>query len=369
MGKLDKDLHQKENAIRFCILTGQLPFLEVIVQNKRELSDTSTIVTDIDVLGLLIDGSGELKRVIFDCKTLSKTSPINRTFWASGLMKYTNCDEAFIILNKKASEAHRLTAKSLNVHLFNNRQFSNYAESHSLDYNTDYCYSTAITNWESLFDVYSNASQFEKFGSYINNEIPLETDPARGIRRLLAALLKGKGEFDPEKPAHHTVFQQVLMTFSYLMSLIVHDLKKVIDFDSDKKEFEKILRYYMWGGRDAFKQKQKMSELFASKNHKMEEIELELREWSLFVELIRKLLDSPLDIFKCCFPTLEISLRNIVKRVEDKDLFLAKTISSSNRIRQFLLLQARYLTKAAKLPHEFDLKISTTLDELIHVEP
>ena len=131
MGKLDKDIHQKESAIRFCVLTGSLPFLEVNVENRRELSDSATIITDIDVLGVSIDASGTNRRIIFDCKTLGKTSPINRAFWAAGLMKYALCDEAFVILRKKASEAHRLSAKDINVHLYNENQFSN-IQNHTL---------------------------------------------------------------------------------------------------------------------------------------------------------------------------------------------------------------------------------------------
>ena len=80
MAKLDKDIHQKEAAIRFCMINGLMPFLEVNVNNYRELSETSTVITDIDVLGVSVNSTGRPKRVIFDCKTLGKTSPINRAF-------------------------------------------------------------------------------------------------------------------------------------------------------------------------------------------------------------------------------------------------------------------------------------------------
>lgn len=54
MANLDKDLGLKQDAIRFCLINGYLPFLEVNVENYRELSDTSTIITDVDVLGVAL---------------------------------------------------------------------------------------------------------------------------------------------------------------------------------------------------------------------------------------------------------------------------------------------------------------------------
>lgn len=363
MGKLDKDIHQKESAIRFCVLTGSLPFLEVNVENRRELSDTSTVITDIDVLGVFVDASGTSRRIIFDCKTLGKTSPINRAFWAAGLMRYVLCDEAFVILRKKASEAHRLSAKDINVHLFSEKQFSNFSESYSLDFNSDYCYSTNIDNWITHASIYNN-SGFEKFGQFLNSEIPLESDSSRGIKRLLSALCKGQGEFNPDKEVHSAIFYHVVMVFSYLMAKAVHELKTIIDFDAKKEDFEKLLRFYIWGGREAFSQKQKMTKLFASANTSMASTDPELREWELFVELVRKLLDSPVDVFKCCFPLREISFRNTIIKDEAKDLYLAKSIASNNRIRQFATSQAKYLIKAAQLPSEFESNLSKAFDNL-----
>lgn len=363
MGNLDKDIYQKESAIRFCILIGALPFLEIDVENQKELSDISTVITDIDVLGVSIDASGTRKRIIFDCKTL-KTSSINRAFWAAGLMKYVSCDEAFVILKKKAPEAHRLSAKILDVHLFSEQQFINYSESYSLQFKSDYCYSTNINNWISHNSIYGESGGFEKFGQFLNSEIPLEFNTTRGIKRLIAALQKGKGEFNPERVQHVAIFQHAVMVFTYLMSKVVHDLKVIIDFDASKEDFEKLLKYYIWGGREIFLQKQKMSQLFASINQNSSTSEYELREWDCFIELVRKLLDSPKDVFKCCFPMREITLRNFASKDENKELYLAKMIAGNNRIRQFITFQARYLIKATQLPSDFEAELSNVFDEL-----
>ncbi|MBD1877154.1 hypothetical protein H6F75_27095 [Nodosilinea sp. FACHB-131] len=369
MGSLDKDLFQKQSAIRFCLLTQHLPFLEVVVKNHRELSDISTVITDIDVLGISVDANGTKRRIIFDCKTLKGVSPINRSFWAAGLMKYVSCDDAYVILKKRSTEAHRLSAKRVNVHLFDETQFSNYAESHSLNFKIDYCYSTNIENWIAYYQVFSKNSFFEKLGQFLNSEVSLEMDATRGIRRLLVALQKGKGELNPDKPEHLAIFQHAVMVFSFFIAQVIQDLKNIVDYDSNQNDFEKLLKYYIWGGKESFNQKQEMRKLFADINQDSSFPDLEISEWPLFLELVRKLLDSPTDIFKCCFPIREISFRNLASKDPKKDIYLAKSIAENTRIRQFLTSQARYLVRATKLPTEFEEMLSSVFDELKLVKP
>ncbi len=364
MGMLDKDIKQKECAVRFCLVSGMMPFLEVNVGNRKELSSISTIITDIDAMGVGADASGGQRKIIFDCKTLGKTSPINRAFWACGLVNYVGASEAFVILKKKASEAHRLSAKHIGVHLFGENQFDNFAQSYSIDYKLNYSYATDIQNWILQHELYNKSSVFEKFGEFLNHEVPLELDAARGVKRLLAALKKGKGEFNPDRAKHGSVFLHVLLSFSFLMSKVVHDLKTVIDYDSGKEDFEEILKYYIWGGRDSLIQKQKMAELFASINKSPPSFSMEIPEWERFVELTRKLLDSPKDVFWACFPLRELSLRLLSSVNDEKDLYIAKTVSGSARIRQFMTFQADYLVHAGQLPKEFADQFKVTLDEL-----
>lgn len=364
MGRLDKDIHQKESAIRFCLVNSMVPFLEVNIQNYRELSDTATMITDVDVLGVQVGSIGEPRRVIFDCKTLGKTSPINRAFWASGLMAFSSCSEAFVILRKRASEAHRLSAKQINVHLFDEKQFSNYAESCSINFSIDYCYSTNIQNWISLENCVNGNSQLEQFNSFINSESPLETDCVKGLRRFLAALNKIKGELDPSKPKHQSLFFSALSVFIYLMSQIVHDLRNIIDFDSDEKTFEKLLKYYIWGGKDSFILREKMTKLFSSQNENFSTLEPELKNWSEFIELSRKLLDSPSDIQECILPIREMGFRCVVDTVKEKDQYCSNLIGSNKRIRQFSVLMTKYLVSAVKLPNDFEEVVTDSFNAL-----
>lgn len=363
MSKLDKDIHQKESAIRFCLVNSMVPFLEVNIQNFRELSDTTTIITDIDVLGVKIDSTGRPQRVIFDCKSLGKTSPINRAFWAGGLMKFVSCNETFIILRKRASEAHRLSAKQIGVHLFDEMQFKNYAESCSIDFNIDYCYSSSIENWSKLYESASGNLQLEQFISFLNSEVPVEKDCVKALRKFLSALSKLKGELDPDKKKHQAIFLFSLAIFCYLMSQIVHDLRNIVDFDTDEKAFEKLLKYYIWGGRDSFIVRNRISELFATTTENSVS-EPELKKWPEFMELTRKLLDAPGSIQSCIWPIREFAFMCVAEKVEAKEAFNSNYISQNKRIRQFSTSMARYLVDAVKLPKDFCFLLETFFNDL-----
>lgn len=364
MSKTDKDTHQKEMAIRYCLVNEIVPFLEVNVQNYRELSDTTTLITDIDVLGIKMESNGNSKRVIFDCKTLGSTSPINRAFWASGLMHFTDCTEAFVILRKKASEAHRLSAKQINVHLFDERQFINYAESCSLDFRSDYSYSTSISNWTNLFSSVSGNLKLEQFIEFLNSSIPVEKDITKGFRKFLVALEMIKGELDPEKTKHKALFNYSLSIFMYLLSKIIHDFRGIIDYDVNEEDYSKLMKYYIWGGRDSFLLKNKMRELFSGSNNSLAASEPEIKGWPTYLELTRKLLDSPSDIQKCVFPIREIAFMSITERSSEKDRFTSSYIQNNKRVRQFSSSAAKYLIEAIKLPKDFYLQLENTFDEI-----
>lgn len=353
MASLDKDLNQKQDAIRFCLINGYIPFLEVNVENYRELSDTATVITDVDVLGVAFDISGKTRKVVFDCKTLKSTSPINRAFWASGVMSFLGYDEAFIILRKKSSEAHRLSAKTINVHLFDENQMKSYAQSFSMNFNIDYSYSTNINNWLKIYDTYKSDRILQQYGYFLNNSIPTENDPSKNLRRFIAALQKIKNELDPQKVAHRAIFYHSLMVFSYVMACLIQQLRGLIDFNYNQEEFTKLLKYYIWGGKDGFILRNKMRELLSSQNSSIQNIEPELRNWDEFIELTRGLLDSPNDIIKCCHVLRELCFSELVEKDERKDENLSSLITSNSRIRQFIILLARYITNSMKMPKDF----------------
>ncbi|MEH2319275.1 hypothetical protein [Nostoc sp.] len=363
MAITDKDKLQKEKAIRFCISNRLIPYVEVNVSNVKEISTSQTVLTDVDVLGIEITKYGKVRKIIFDCKTLD-TSPINRAFWACGLMNYTSCDEAFVILKKKANEAHKLSAKSINIHLYSEELFDNYAEAKSIDYLDKSSYTANINTWYRYLSYFKTQSKFEELGDYINNQLPLETDYAKALRGILANVKDIKGEVDPGKTQHMAIYINLIMSLCFVLSPIVTDFINIFDPTHRKEDFERMLRYYIWGGRDNFLLRKKINELMSAQNEQISP-EFELANWNEFVELVRVLLDAPAHLFLCCIPLREISLRYLTEINESADLLIVERLMESNRIRQFIFRASSYLINATGLPKDCDVNLRLLINKLM----
>jgi hypothetical protein len=148
------------------------------------------------------------------------------------------------------------------------------------------------------------------------------------------------------------------------MAQIIHDIRNIVDFDSTEPEFEKLLKYYIWGGRDSFLLRNKMTELFAAQNQNIASLEPELKNWPSFIELCRKLLDSPADIQDCIFPIRELGFRSVMDKEKNKEEYNSDLINSNKRIRQFSLSMAKYLVSAVNLPKDFPEHLANSFNEL-----
>lgn len=352
MAILDKDTIQKEKAIRYCISNGILPYLEVVVDNVREITDVKTVITDLDVLGVEVSRRGVTRKTLFDCKTVGKMSAINRAFWAAGVMAYTGCEESYVILSKKASEAHRVSAKSLDVHLFQEQDFDSYAQSANINYLDALSYSSKISNWHNFYSIFEKHTNIKPLGEYLNTKLPLEEDSAKSLRELIGVVRSNQGEFDPAKPEHMAVYSSIVLSFMLVMAPISSQISDIYDHEMSQRDYEKILRYYIWGGRESYIQRRELKNavLEASGSKKGE---LELPGWDGFVQVSRSFLDAPSELREALVPCREISLRCISTLDTEIDNHLHIKIKKSNRTNQFMIASSAYLHKATGMPKDF----------------
>ncbi len=352
MAILDKDTIQKEKAIRYCISNGLLPYLEIVVDNVREITDVKTVITDLDVLGIEISRRGVARKTFFDCKTVGKMSAINRAFWAAGVMSYTGCKESYVILSKKASEAHRVSARSLNVHLFQEQDFDSYAQSSSINYLDALTYSSKIANWHKFYLIFEKNKNISGLGLYLNTKLPLEEDNAKSLRELMGVIRTNKGELDPAKSEHMAVYCSTILSFLLVMAPICSQISDIYSQEMSRQEYEKILRYYVWGGRESYIQRRdlKNSVLEATGSKKGE---LELPGWDAFVQVSRTFLDAPSEIRGSLIPCREISLRCLASIETGLDEQLHIKLNKSNRIKQFMIASSSYIYKATGMPKDF----------------
>lgn len=365
MAITDKDKFQKQRAIRFCVANDLLPYLEVKVLNDKDISDDKSTLTDIDVMGIEISNRSDTRRIIFDCKTL-KTSPINRAFWAAGLAKYTSSSEAFLILERRPLDSHRLSAIKINVRIFDTNLFDKYAESQSIDYLDKTPYSVDIEAWYHYLLIFEKNKKIEDLGEYINSFIPLAKDHSKILRGILAIARKYKGELDPEKSDHMAVYSAIVMSLCLTLSSIASELSEVFDPESTRTKFEDVVKYYIWGGRDSFLIRKKMQDILVKNNEYLQpHAEIELANWSDFLELLRLILQEPSRLALCCIPMREISLSYLCTPNIESDKFIAKRLNRSNRIRQFIFKVSSYLVNATGLPTDFDVCLKNRINEIL----
>jgi regulator of extracellular matrix RemA (YlzA/DUF370 family) len=357
-----KDTAQKFKVIRYCVATGLVPFLEALVVYSADTGPTPSEITDVDVLGVRPADSAPLKRIIFDCKTL-KTSAINRALWARGLASFILADEAFVILSKSVPEAHRLAGSQIGVRLFSEEIFDAYAQSANPSYSVPNSYIERPAAWETLYDIGSRYPALKKHLNLLQSSGPQITDPAYGIRSLVASLKKIEGEIDPEKPEHRAVFLLTCMQLLLFFSELVRIFHNVFDPATKREQFELTLRYYIWGGRENYDIRQRLKEA-AAVSRGADPGVFELPGWDTFVEVFRSLLDAPTLVGSTCLPTQDLAFREISVIDQSLDKRLATRLSGNSRVRQFIGLAAQYVISASRLPRDFRARLNQTLAEL-----
>ena len=135
----------------------------------------------------------------------------------------------------------------------------------------------------------------------------------------------------------------------------------------NQSEYEKVLRYYVWGGRDSYIQrrdlKNAVQEVSGGKKG-----ELELPGWERFVDVSRSLLEAPVDIKEALIPCRELSLRYVSESDGYKDFQLSILLRRSNRIVQFMIAASGYLYSSAGLPKDFHDKFKQDVSLLLDLK-
>jgi hypothetical protein len=350
MGKEDKDRHQKELAVRYCLAEGALPFLEVCVPSQSDLSDSTEVLTDLDVLGVEGIGDGGLRRSLYDCKT-AKMSPINRAFWAAGVRDYTGCDVAFVILKKPAVHNHRISALSIGVDLHDEQSFRELGETLDPSFPDSRCYQADLERWHRLNDSYARNSFSAELFNHARNLAPITRTPWVVFRQLISELRAVRGELDPAKPDHLAILLDVVCSGLVLWTTMCRDMRRLYSPGSGKAAFEKLLRYYLWGGRSSYELRSQLRETRAKATGELRP--MELPAWNKLVTFAGLLLSGPGSILECAHVCREMSLRVVSGPDADLDKELARRISNNNRVRQYSISLSNYFVEAVNLPKDF----------------
>lgn len=356
MGKYDKDRHQKELAIRYCLAQGLSPCLEVVVASAAELSDAPEVLTDLDVVGLEFIADGGLRRLLFDCKTTNKMSPVNRAFWAAGILAYTRCNEAFVILKNKPVYNHRLSALNIGVDLHDEASFEDLGSTRDVGFNHDNFYQSSIDRWNAVYDVYLANNWSEALFQTGRNATPLSIQPWRTFRRLVADLRGVRGQLDPVKDTHVAIFFDVMASVFILWSTMGRDVRRFYDPKMTKAEFEKALRYYVWGGKESYQIRQELRQKADPASTAQD-----FPAWDKLVSFAGLTITGPHELFACVNVCKEMSIRAISGKLSEPEKRLSHALATNKHARQFILAATDYLVAACGLPKDLAERVQVDL--------
>ena len=101
---------------------------EVEVFHDGGIADPTRAITDVDVFALRPHEGLFFERVLGDCRTLAKQSPINRALWLRGLMQFMGAREGCVLLKAERGiePDHKLAASRMGVLLFSQEDFGVY---------------------------------------------------------------------------------------------------------------------------------------------------------------------------------------------------------------------------------------------------
>lgn len=359
MGKYDKDRFQKELAVRYCLARRAIPFLEVVVRNASDLSDHVEVLTDIDVLGVEASGDGGLRRTIFDCKTSTRMSSINRAFWACGVTRYTGCDEAFVILKGKTVQNHRISSLRIGVDLHDENSFIDLGKTFDVSFPSEGYYQSSIDQWNAVYDCYNKAPWTERLFDLCRNLTPLSKAPWSIFRRIVGEIRAMRGYFDPSKDCHKAIFLDVLASCFVLWAEIGRDVRRLFDPAMSKEDFEKVFRYYIWGGKESYIIRQHLRERVSGNGAHVQSIELPA--WGALIDFAGLIVNSPQSLIECAHACRELSIKTVCGARPELDANLTAVFARNTRIRQFASALNDYLVAAGSLPRDMAKEVQAVI--------
>jgi hypothetical protein len=347
-----QDRDQKHCALKLSVANRWFPQLEVDVQTTRAVQQNAPLVTDLDVLSSIPDQFQGFRTVIFDCKTRTKESPVNRALWLRGVLDRLDADQGICILKKDLIGLdHRMLAARLGVILLAEDEFELYANTTCGAYKTVASNIGDLNLWDKFFNIPAN---FPKLGpglAFLRSDYWMIDDAAEACRKTLATLLSISAELDPAKPEHMAVFLDFVSLFARSLAIVVCHIFKAYLHPAKQSDLSDALLVMLYGGREAYEHRNELYKRAKAQNKDPLTVGLSLPEWDRFLQLTRQLLDAPVEAQKVSLILREVGFGFLRG---DTAFSFARTLGSeSAQGARFSLLLPEYLGKAAKLPPEF----------------
>lgn len=345
-----KDRILKFKLLKYFILNFWYPELEVNILSKERISNNRKLITDVDVLALYPEVTGDLKAYLGDCKTLKSQSPISRALWMKGLLEYIGATKGIIVLMKDIEKEHQLSANHLNVQLYSDADFDTYSK-RTVDYLLEI--NSALeneNNWTEYFSIGTKFPRLAALQDYARTNFWNEQNSRTQLRTGIHQLKVSRGELNPANRLHlATTLNHISLVAIALNNVIIHVFNRYL-VPASKEELDHDLKILIYGGIENYEFLNELRKKFA--NSSVDERELALPEWTAFLELVRTTLESPLAFNLVPLLLKEIAFSFLPSKPEIYNY--SKMISKENKyISTFALRFVEYMCKACMLPPEF----------------
>jgi hypothetical protein len=228
-----------------------------------------------------------------------------------------------------------------------------------------------MDKWDQLVTLGKRNGPLSDLIFFVTTQAALETSGPRGVRNGLSVVMRAAGELDPNKPLHRMVFGSYLSAFLLHVVYSTSDLRNIFEFGMGQSEFEKLLRYFLWDGRENYDLRRKLRRALAERGGTVSEMPdagFDLPEWPRLVELFRSYLEAPEALATLPLLSKELAFRTASDSTPakgDADKRINSYFSSNNRARQFIFAAAAYVCAAAGLPKDFSRRLEEEINALI----
>jgi hypothetical protein len=137
-----------------------------------------------------------------------------------------------------------------------------------------------------------------------------------------------------------------------MLAIVVCQIFKAYLHPANQGDLSEALLVLLYGGREAYQHRNELFKLLKAKHSEQTVPELSLPEWDRFIQLVRQCLDAPFELQQAPLILREVGFANLIG---DSSRDFARTLcAESPQAAKFALLVPAYLSRAAKLPPEFE---------------
>lgn len=238
---------------------GYVPLLNVPILLPESASNRAGIeLTDADVFGVRFGPSGQVSRLLIDCKTTTGRA-VDRVLWVKGLHTFLALDELYLFKTRIPANA-RWLAKILNINCLDEEEIGALEEHLGLHrLKGPYFDGTGYDQIRSMLTSFPKGSDYRAIVQFLTGGV-WTLPPAKRVVTLtnLGGQNNLHRKLRPSEPAHVVLVMQGALMLAISLGLLASQLNV-----TDTLNVENRLREELHGGAEFLEQKTRYLEVLS----------------------------------------------------------------------------------------------------------